>query len=157
MKLVAFVFSGILTVIPTLTSASCLNVMGDYDSGVIREGKGNLIWSFKQNNCDSISVGSYYLWGSAKSDEVAPTTNYVHAGKIELCEIKNCFIFTETESGLEYEWDGSVKVDGVYSCRYNRVEISLDHANLIRTFYINDLSPNCKRTKSYRVSFRRVR
>ncbi|MCB9073435.1 MAG: hypothetical protein H6623_07420 [Bdellovibrionaceae bacterium] len=156
MKLFAFAFVGVLSVIPTLSSASCLNITGDYDSGFIQEGKGNLIWSFKQDSCDAISTASYYLWGSTKSDEVAPTINYVHAGKTDLCEVKACFIFTETESGLVYDWDGSIKVNGVYSCRYDRVEISLDGENFVRTFYINDVSPNCKKTKSYSVSLKRV-
>lgn len=156
MKLFALsIFSGVLF-LSSHSQARCLDITGDYDSGFAQEGKGNLIWSFTQKGCASISTGSYYLWGAVKTDEVPLTVNYVHEGHQELCEVSKCFVFTESNSGLEYNWDGAIKVNGAFSCHYSRVEISIDSQNLIRTFYIDDKSPNCRKIKEYPITFKRI-
>src|SRR5438105_474350 len=109
MKYFILLFFGFFAIVPSSSFASCLDITGDYDSGFVQEGRGNLIWSLKQTGCDSISTGSYYLSGSSKSDEVTPTINYVHEGKTNLCEVKKCFVFAEAAERLEYEWNGSIK------------------------------------------------
>lgn len=151
MKLFASVLLGVVCFFSSFSFASCIDVTGDYDSGFVREGKGKLIWSFKQNGCDSISTGSYYLWGSTKTDEVLPAVNYVQLGKETLCEMGRCFVFTLTTKGFEYFWEGSIKVNQTFSCRYNRVEMELEGRNFVRTFFIQDGSTNCRNLGTYSI------
>jgi hypothetical protein len=158
MILTSFIYSFISLVLSaSCFAAPCIDITGDYSSGTVSPDKGTLIWSFKQNGCESISMGSYYLWGTTTNDISPQVINYVHKGMQELCGTHQCFEFQEIADGLEYLWNGSIKIDGVYSCRYSRVDIFLHSGDLLRKFFISDLSPNCKGKDTYTITLNRVR
>jgi len=155
MKLIGlFFFSGILFFV-SFSQATCVDFTGDYDSGLLNGSKGSLVWSLKQNGCDSIALGSYYRSGNVKTDEIAPKLLYVHQSQQQQLCPKSCLLFTETTDGIEYSRNDTVVVN-FNRCSYNKVEMLINDQGLVHKFYIADNTPNCRNIKVHTIVFERV-
>lgn len=147
----------VISLMPLIAHGSCIDVSGDYLSGIVHPTKGKLVWRFAQTACDSVALGSYYLFGSTVSDLTSPVVNLVHQGQSSLCQMRSCPEFVTSASTLEYAMNGSVKVDGVHRCNSTYIKISLDaEANMIRTFTISDTSASCRNLTTYVMKLQRV-
>ncbi len=136
---------------------TCGNFTGDYSTGAIDFLGRETIWTLAQDGCRSLAVGSYFLKDDKVTDVVPPSVMYVSEQTKDLCEIKNCTVFESAGEGIAFDRRGLVTDKGI-SCRYDRVEWSLDEAKgLKQKYFLADPTPACRKQVYLEKTLKRVR
>lgn len=121
----------------------CVDLSGDFAASAARLPEKRFIFTLRQNQCDSISAGSYALVNGAPSEEKSPQLLYVNEAKRSLCP--NCVGFAVVKDGIEIQANGKVAVRKAEYCSYNKVKWSLHGRNLVQTYTIVDKSAACRK------------